>query len=145
MKQAVFAVDPGDEIMNWLVAGSDGNIQRYGEGNMIEFEEALLEANQHYVTKAGMVVVIEDYISYPGNAKLYKPLLTAENLGVAKYICDREQIPYVLQKAGEMKLFGDDYLRLKGLWVKNRHYRSCLKHYLVYKKKEAAGHAPKGI
>jgi len=138
MKQAVFSTDPGDITQNWLVAGSDGNIQRYGEGTLLEWEEAVISANEHYAEKAGMICVIEDFVAYPNAGTMYKPYLTAENLGVMKYICDREEILYVLQKAGEMKIISDDFLKVKDLWVKNKHYRSALKHYLVYKKREAA-------
>jgi len=141
MKPAILATDPGDVTQNWVLFGSQRTLLRGEEGDMLAWEQAVLDAQEHYSKKAGLVCIIESFIMYPGVTKLYQRFWTAENIGVMQYICAREQIPVVFQKPGERKIISDDFLKIKGLWVKNQHIRQALKHALVYQKREAAGRA----
>ena len=94
------------------------------------------------------VVVVEDFMLYPGVKQAYSYMETPRLIGVLQMHAHLLDIPLELQRASEVHMFNEEVLINRGIlekrrgryWHDNRiyndHERSALKHLLRWYKKE---------
>lgn len=118
-------------------------------------EQLIKEFKRKY---SDIIVVFEDYLLYAHKTQdqINSRMETPQLLGILKYVLEREQIPYTVQTASEVKRrWTEEILEWKGLLVKqrtnyyfrtpnnlvktNRHMRDAYKHavhFNTFKNKE---------
>ncbi len=75
------------------------------------------------------VVVIEDFRLYPGKAKFlgFNEMPAAQVIGVIKFLCDKYEIPYVMQPASIKQAVRGDLSEVKTI-----HAKDAAKHGVYY-------------
>ncbi len=133
----ILAVDPGMGTgwARWV----DGDLEDYGEMDHNEFAadayETLEMAGSHWAEPPIDLNVCEDYIITPQTLKKTRQLYSLHLIGFLKYLCDINEVEFILQKPSDAKRFADDD-KLKLLdWYNpttDGHQNDALRHLLTY-------------
>ena len=118
----VLALDPG-HTTGWAVLTEEKIVATGMFPGYNELEELL----EKYKPE---MAVLEDFTLYPwkSHALAWSQLETVQNLGVMKFILDRTEVPYVLQKALLVKKLGKRLLHK----CSSQHERDAITHGILY-------------
>jgi hypothetical protein len=125
----VLSVDPG-KVTGYVI---------WIDGTRIEGElparEFLLKAESIIENKEVDFVISERYIIGAQTGKFSQAPWSLEQIGVLRHICEKHNVPFVLQNASDAKRFSTDE-RLDGIgWYKPPgagHARDAQRHLLLY-------------
>jgi len=120
----ILAFDPG-ETTGWCYVDTSGSLE---SGDFLTYTGVC-----DILARTGPdLVIIERFLLYPWSARRLKwnKLVAVEVIGVARFLCEEERIPYILRNAAVAKS-----VKLKEP-LASKHATDAFRHILAYLKAE---------
>lgn len=159
----ILALDPsgnfneGKGTTGWCLFNTVQNsVANVGSLQASDYKQMETYWNQHLILiekyikkyKKDLIIVIEDYLLYESKIKtqIHSRMETPKLIGVLQYYCYKENIPYAMQMASEVKNRWNDkillykkYITEKGKHfylpngiILNRHNKDAIRHAIHY-------------